>query len=331
MDNGERRHKVRFFDWRDLLLVQRLQAHGQALDYEAARVDGVFPLRDALQSYLLLGTGTRRTLVMSGTDAFAQYTCPKGSKLVHLTYLAPAPTNADYAERWIDLLEQLVAAVGTQGIHHIVAEASDDGPAMELLQRVGFGVFTRQVLFGLASPPRSSDDLPALPGLRPWRSADDWGLRLLYANTVPHLAQQIETPTDSALISSHWEHRLVLERDGEIIAGLATRRGRVGSTLRLLLHPQADVYVEALIRHGLKSLTNGPPQPVYCRVRRYECWLQAPLEASGFEPVARTVLLVKHTVARVMTPEWHRVPVVEGRAEMTTPVAQARFHKSLKP
>jgi hypothetical protein len=201
---------------------------------------------------------------------------------------------------------------------------------MELLQRVGFGVFTRQALLCLATPHRLPRDLPALAGLRPWRSTDDWGLRLLYANTVPQLAQHIEAPADNALISSRWPHRLVLERDGEVIAGLAARRGRVGSALRLLLHPQADVYVEALIRHGLESLADGPSQPVYCRVRRYESWLQAPLEASGFEPVARTVLLVKHTVARVMTPEWHRVPAVEGRAEITTPVAQTRFQTSLK-
>ena len=330
MDNGGYKHKVRFFDWRDLLLVQRLQGHGQSLDYEVSRVDGVFPLRDALHSYLLLGTGVRRTLVMLGAEAFAQYVCPKRSNRVHLTFLAPAPTNADYAERWVDLLEQLVATVGAQGTHHIVAEAQDDGPAMELLQRAGFGVLTRQKLFCLASHTPLAGDLPALPGLRPWQSEDGWGVRLLYANTVPQLAQQIEAPADNALNSSWWEQRLVLERDGEIIAGLATRRGRVGNALRLLLHPQADVYVEALIRRGLESLGDGPSQPVYCRVRRYESWLQAPLEACGFEPVAHTALLVKHTVARVMTPEWNRVPVVERRAEMTTPVSQARVHSDAK-
>ncbi len=330
MENGENKPNIRFFDWRDLRLVQRLQGQGQALDYEASRVDGLFPLRDALHTYLLLGSGSRRTVVLSGIDAFGQYTCHKGSNRVHLTYLAPAPTSADYAERWIDLLEQLVAAVGAQGVHHIVAEASVDGPEMELLQRVGFVVYTRQVLFCLASPAPCSDGQTALPGLRPWRSADDWGMRLLYSNTVPQLAQQIEAPADNAISSSHWQHRLVLERDGEIIAGVAARRGRIGSALRLLLHPEADVYVEAIIRYGLEKLADGPPQPVYCRVRRYESWLQAPLEASGFEPVARTVLMVKHTVARVLTPEWQPVPAVEGRAEMTTPVAQARFRKPLK-
>jgi hypothetical protein len=196
---------------------------------------------------------------------------------------------------------------------------------MELLQRLGFGVFTRQRLFRLASPPPSGADLPPLPGLRPWRSTDDWGVRVLYANTVPQLAQQIEAPIDDALNPSRWSHRLVLEQDGEISACLGSRRGRAGSALRLLLHPRADAYVEALIRHGLATLAGEPPRPVYCRVRRYESWLQAPLEASGFQPATRTAILVKHIVARVMTPEWHRLPVVEGRAEMTTPITQARF------
>ena len=106
MQNGGTRHKIRFFDLRDLLLVQRLQAHGQTLDFEGAGVDGVFPLRDALQAYLLLGTGTRRTLVISDLDAFAQYTCSKGSNRVQLTFVAPAPASDDQAECWIELLEQ---------------------------------------------------------------------------------------------------------------------------------------------------------------------------------------------------------------------------------
>jgi hypothetical protein len=330
MENGGSKHTIRFFDWRDVLLVQRLQGQGQTLDYEGAGVDGVFPLRDALQSYLLLGTSARRTLVMPGINAFAQYTCSKGSNRVHLTYIAPAPTSADYTECWIDLLEQLVVTIGARGIHHIVAEASDDGPELELLQRAGFGVVTRQTLFRLASPSRVVEDVLALPGLRAWRSTDDWGLRLLFSNTVPQLAQQIEGPVDSAFTSGLWQDRHVLERDGEIIAGYAARRGRVGSALRLLLHPQADESIEALIRHGLENLADGPRQPVYCRVRRYESWLRAPLEASGFEPMARTALLVKHTVARVMTPEWQRSVVVEGRPEMTTPVAHAELRKSLK-
>ena len=40
MENGGNKHKIRFFDLRDLRLVQRLQGHGQTLDYEAAGVDG---------------------------------------------------------------------------------------------------------------------------------------------------------------------------------------------------------------------------------------------------------------------------------------------------
>lgn len=331
MDSGGKKSKARFFGWRDLLLIHRLQGRGQALDYEVARVDGVFPLQDALQNYLLLGTGCRRTLVMTGSDAFAQYVCPKGSNRVHLTYLAPAPTNDRFAQRWIDFLEDLVALLGARGIHHIVAEAGDDGPAIELLQRVGFGVFTRQTLFRLASPPEFAGNPPPLTGLRPWKSTDEWGLRVLYTNSVPQLVQQIEAAADNAFTSSQWQDRLVLERKGEIVASIAGRRGRVGSALRLLIHPEADTCVEALLQHGLARLANGASQPVFCRVRRYEGWLQAALEASGFEPVAHTALLVKHTVARVMTPEWNRIPAVNGRAEITTPMTGASLRKSTKP
>lgn len=327
MEGGGDKLGIRSFDWRDLLLLQRMQGQGQILDFEGAGVDGVFPLRDALHAYLLLGAGTRRTLVMPGMNAFAQYFCLKGSNRVHLVFIAPAPTNAQNADCWLELLDQLTAAVGAKGIHHIVAEAEVDSPELDLLQRVGFGVFARQMLFQTVAPPQVSDHAVDLPGLRLWRSADDWGLRLLYSNIVPQLAQQIEAPSDTAFGSSRWPNRLVLEREGEIIASLATRRGRVGSALRLLLHPKADAYVEALICRGVKDLAGGQPQSVYCRVRRYESWLQAPLEACGFELVARTALLVKHTVARVITPEWQRAPVMEGRAEVTTPMAHANLQR----
>jgi hypothetical protein len=319
MDNGPNKHKIRPFDWRDLLLMQRLQGQGQILDYKRAGVDGIFPLRDALHNYLTLRTSARRTLVMASKNAFAQYICYKGSKRVRLTYLVPTPTRAQDADCWIDLLEQLTATVGKQGIYHIVTEARHDGPELELLQRIGFGVFTRQVLCRRESP-LVQGDLPPLPGLRPWRSTDDWGARLLYTNVVPQLAQQIEAPVADALTPSLWTKRLVLERDGEILACLVSRVGRVGSALRLLTSPQASAYAQALIQHGLATLSHAPGQPVYCRVRRYADWLQAPLEACGFEPLTSTVLLVKHTVARVITPAWNRLPLVEGQTEMRNPI-----------
>ena len=93
--------------------------------------------------------------------------------------------------------------------------------------------------------------------------------------------------------------------------------------MRLLLHPEADVYVEALIQHGLATLADAPPLPVYCRVRRYESWLRAPLEASGFEPVFHTVLLVKHTVARVMTAS---VPSLPARNRATSNARSGSSH-----
>jgi len=324
MDNG---WHARPFDWRDLFLVKRLQTQGQVLDYERAKVDGVAPLRDAIHAYLLLGAGSRHTLVLPKAGAFVQYIYHKDSKRVRLTYLSPTPTHPDAVNHWVDLLEQLTAIVGAHGIQHIVAEASHDGPEIEALQRAGFGILTRQLLLCRVTQP-AQEDLAPLSGLRPWRPTDDWGLRLLYANTVPQLAQQIEVPIEDALSPSHWPKRLVLEQGGELTACLVARQGRSGNALRLLLHPQADVYVEALIHHGLSILTDGDPRPVYCRIRRYESWLQAPLEANGFEPVVRTALLVKHTTARVQAPKPHLVPLVEVRPKMTTPVAHTRLSRS---
>jgi hypothetical protein len=318
--------RVRPFDWRDLFLVKRLQTQGQVLDYERAKVDGISPLREAVRTYLLLGMGSRRTLVMPEAGAFAQYICYKDCQRVHLTYMSPTPTHPDVVNHWVDLLEQLTTTVGEHGTQHIVAEASYDGPEMEALQRAGFRILTRQLLLCRMRQP-AHKDLSPLDGLRSWRPTDDWGLRLLYTNTVPQLAQQIEIPIEDALSPSRWPKRLVLEQGGELTACLVARQGRSGSALRLLLHPQADVYIEALIRHGLSILTDGDSRPVYCRIRRYESWLQGPLEASGFEPVVRTALLVKHTTARVKAFKPHMLPLVEVGPKMTTPMAHTRLSK----
>jgi hypothetical protein len=328
MDHEGDQNKIRFFDLRDLRLVQRLQRSGQVLDYEGASVDGVFPLRDALHAYLSLSGTTCQTLVLTGKDAFVQYTSTPDARLVRLCLVAPALTRADYADLWVDLLEQAMVTVGAQGIHHVVAEAQDGSPEIEVLQRIGFGVFARQQLFRLPGPVSPSSESAPPAGLRTWRSTDEWGLRLLYTNTVPQLVQQIEAPIENAFASSRWLQRWVLERDGEILAGVSIRRGRAGNALRLLLHPQVDVHAEALIRHALAVLSQRSSRPIYCRVRRYESWLQASLEACGMESAACTALLVKHTVNRVLAPEWNRLPVVEGRVEMTSPLAHTQLQES---
>jgi hypothetical protein len=323
MHNGNNKSKIRSFSWRDLLLIQRLQERGQVLDFERAHVDGIYPLRDAVQSYLLFGMGSRHTLVLSG-NAFAQMVCHKDSRRVRLTYLAPAPSRTDNLDLVVEMLEQLVTAVGRQDIHHIVTEAQHNGPELEPMKRAGFGIFTRQMLFRLPVDRLPDGELPPLPGLRPWRSTDDWGVRLLYANTVPQIAQQIEAPVDDVLNPSLWSSRLVLEQKGEILAYLAVRQGRIGHAIRLLLHPEADIHAAVLVRHGVAKLAEASPLAVYCRVRRYESWLRAPLEASGFELASRTVLLVKHTVARVMTPAWNQI-AMESQAKLTTPATHARL------
>lgn len=323
MDREGRPPVTRPVTLRDLWLVQRLQRHGLVLDYESAGVDGVSPMRDALSGCLPFSPPHRRTLVLVGRRAFVQYASVAAGKRARLSFIAPAPLDDERADRWLDLMESLVAAAGAQGVHHIVAEARDDGPELVLLQQAGFGIFTRQQLYRLLPDAVPTTSMAPLAGLRFWRATDEWGLRLLYTNTVPQMVQHIEPPADSFF--SRWPSRLVLEHDGELVAVLAARQGRAGNALRLILHPQADAHAQALIHHGLMTLLGRPKRPIYCRVRRYESWLCAPLQACGFELVAQTALLVKHTVGRVMSPAWERTGAIEGRVEMTSPVAHTRL------
>lgn len=316
------RGRVRPFYWRDLRWVRRLQSQGQVLDYERALVDGLHPLREALWAYLLLGARGPRTMVAScapGRSAFVQFHY-QSEERVRLSYLAPAPSDEAAVECWVGLLEGLTAAVGGPGAFHFLAEARQDGPEMETLQRAGFSVFARQELFRLD---RLREPLPLpdeSPELRPWRPSDNWAMRLLYTNTVPHLVQRIEPPTVVGERRSPWRRGFVLEEGAELLAFAAVRRGRRGNALHFLLHPEADVYAEPLIRQGLTALAETLNRPTYCWVRRYQGCLWEPLERVGFERVGQMALLVKHTVVRVASPAWKPVPVAESRAKMTTPL-----------
>ncbi len=313
--------KIRPFSWRDLPRLRRLQTQGVALDYERALIHGVYPLREALLAYLSLGARGARTMMMSGEAthaAFVQFRY-QSEERVRLSYLSPAPADEHLADGWVELLDGLTAAIGGPGAHHFVAEARQDGPELEILQRAGFGTFARQELFRLAQPQGRGAESTLPAELRPWRPSDNWGIRLLYANTVPHLVQRIEPPTVVAEGGKRRRQGFVLEKEGEIQAFVAVRRGRRASAMRFLLHPKADSYAEALIQRGVTALAKSSDQPVYCWVRRYQGCLGRPLERAGFERIERMVSLVKHTVAWVKSPAWKPVPVVESQVRMTTP------------
>ncbi len=302
---------IRPFDWRDLDLVRRLRDHGHVLDYERALLEGVSPLRQALIGYLTLGSWGMQTLVLP-RRAFAQLTHQPGASRAHLCYL-----SVSTQEDWLPLLEGIVAYLGRRGAHRLVVEAPEGGEVIEHLQRAGFALYTYQQIYRLDRP---SVGLQArrLPGLRPYRAADRWAVRSFYINLVPPLVRQAEG-TWNGLQPDRWHDALVLEQGQEIIAHLAVRRGRLGHALYLMLHPQADRYVDLLLAHGLAALRNAPDRPIYCRVRRYQGGLDGALRQAGFEPLLTTAVLVRHTVARIVEPAWAHTLGLETPTEMSTP------------
>ncbi|MFQ5400862.1 MAG: hypothetical protein ACE5E7_14850 [Anaerolineae bacterium] len=288
---------VRPFDLRDLALVRRLGVHGVSLYTEPALTNSLHPLRGALLS--IVG-GDLPTYVWkekkTSAAGFVQLYLEEGNNShAHILCLGatPAQASADgqvssVDERvWLPLLEQAIADVGQRGIHSLVAEVSETGDELPILRRAGFAVYTRQDIWVLEKV--SDHQHPAL--LSPRHSVDDWEIQLLYTNTVPRLVQLVE-PSPPLQSGNGW----VMREDGELTAFVHMCFGAIGTWMRLSIHPRAAERADEIVAAALQVVRTREQRPVYCCVRRYQSWLQAPLERAGYVHWGSQAVMVKHTV-----------------------------------
>jgi len=324
------------FDFRDFLLVSKLQNQGIVLNLEEALTQMHRPLLAALVGYLSLqGTGiltyvcdeTKGSRRMAG---FAQVRIKKESSEADMVYLAPSfSTVEEAATIWCNLLETLCLEAGEQGIQRIFARLPEDGPEVESFQQVGFSIYTREDIFRLVQIPYDLSHPERT--LRPQQPADNWRLQGLYATVAPRLVQQTEN-----LTAEKWEttpgrwlrqarrEGYVLEDKGEIIAYLRIHQGQTGHWLEMLLHPEAYERADELVVQALSLLAEYPIRPIYCCLRRYQGGLRVPLEANGFYLFASQCVMVKHVTVRVREPALKLVPALEKRAEAATPMMKTQ-------
>ncbi|HSH02199.1 MAG TPA: hypothetical protein VLL52_06720 [Anaerolineae bacterium] len=274
-----------------------------------ALITHTYPLREAL--YHMVRGGHTTTYVWKSSErdstGFVQLRVREGVPHAQLLFISnyQEQLTADSTLSWLPLLEAITAEAGRHGILSLEAEVEEDGDELLLLREAGFVVYTRQDIWQLTTPPANPIDLP----LQPRQSQDDWDIQLLYANIVPRLIQQVEPHPPL----SHGESWVLREGD-ELVAFAHITTGSAGAWWQLFLHPNAQATAETLIQALIQRHPPQPDYPIYCCVRRYQSWLERPLEKVGFHHNSSQAVMVKHTVQRIERPVSDLSALMEAKA-----------------
>ncbi len=300
---------IRPFDLRDVTLVAQLENQGTPLNAELALTEKPRPLQSALASFLSLRSHGIRTYVCRGAlpdhaeklAGLAQLRPQPSAARGYVTFVAPTLATGDSVDEvWLSLLEYVAVEAARLGLHHVIAEAPEDGDEVEVLRRAGFVIYLRQDILRLDAE-RAQPLALAKGALRECEEIDTWPIQQLYFNTAPRLAHLAEgTPRSS---QSGARGYVYYEANGELAAYVEARRGSQGAWFNLLVHPDAEARAAHIMSQALAELGPAWDKPIFCGVRRYQEWLRRPLESLGFESFGSSVLMVKHLVAYVAKPE----------------------------
>lgn len=296
---------IRPFNLRDLSLIRRLSEQGVSLHAESALTSNLNSLREALFSLVGGDYPTYVWKLDTGPAAgFIQLLLDEGEQHARIIYISPNDKAYNSGEHddeqisnedvWLPLLDQAVVEIGSRGIHSLVAEVSETGPELPILRRAGFAIYTRQDIWRL-------DEVGNLPEttleLIPRRPVDDWDIQLLYGNMVPRLVQLVE-PAPPLNRGGGW----LLRENGELAAFGHLRFGSIATWLRLFIHPNAEAQADEIVAAMVQIADHKAIQPIYCCVRRYQSWLERPLQDAGFVHWGSQAVMVKYTVHHVPRP-----------------------------
>lgn len=289
---------IRLFNLRDLPLLYRLADYGVVLEAEAALTDSPHPVRSALLNRLV-GRQYFTYVWKSDNDngeAFVQVRCIEDCSTARLIYLGAAFNRHDpepyknAEDIWLPLLDDLIAATGRRGSHNLIAEVDETGYELPILRKAGFAVYTRQDIWKNES--YAKDIEPA--DLCDHQEIDDWDVFVLYSNIVPRLIQSVE-PNPPIHSGDNW----VLREGNELTALVHLSKGPSASWMRLFIHPNAHTKPKTIIRAAMESGKPSAERPIYCCVRRYQSWLQTPLQEAGFQFWGSQAVMVKHMTKAV--------------------------------
>jgi len=110
---------------------------------------------------------------------------------------------------------------------------------------------------------------------------------------------------------------------GRLLGFSHVLRGRRGSWLRVMTHPEAHEVATEMVDDALGMLSRYPSRPVYCTVRDYQGGMQAPLEERGFSLADTHSLLAKHTTVRIGESRRKLLASLEKRVEPAPTISRS--------
>ena len=303
---------TRHFEWRDLPTLHRFRDQCLFLDTVLILTTGpIFAPAGALLSFLSPKISFFTSVLIpsdrKAVELFGQVTHTPGTSSAHLSFLTPS--SAVNEAGFPDLIDHMTKQVGERGAMHLLAEAEEQAEIFELLRQTGFGVYARQRIWELSDQPVPT----ASAGLRrAVNSRDLAAVKILYANLVPGLVQQVEPfPVDQM-------RGLVYYRGNELLAFVELRYGPRGIWVQPFIHPDAENVLVPIFSF-LKDLPYRRSRPVYICVRSYQAWMEAALEKLNAQPGPSQGVMVRH-LARRIAQTYGSLAVETAANEPTVPV-----------
>jgi hypothetical protein len=144
--------------------------------------------------------------------------------------------------------------------------------------------------------------------MREATKADEPLIRMLHMRNAPKMTYQAEITSDLLRATTPSDEGWVLVQHNEVVGHVAIREGKRGYGLQLMFRPKAEEMAKPMLQHALGRIGKRRRGPVYCTVRAYQSWVLPVLDDLGFSHVTSTVLMVRHTAARVHQPVWSAIP-----------------------
>ena len=307
-------------------MLRQLESQGSAFDLRRWLLGAPSSTLSAVAGYLTqyhMGTvtcvqdghGTRNAGLRGFVQAWPRWSHAEWD----LAFISPALDYRDGAvELWQELLSGLILHGAQQSIDRIYARSTEDSETEEIFRQAGFTILAREEIFVL-SKERAPAALPK--GLRRTTPDDRHLLSEFYHQVAPRLQSKIEWATPSSVVLQYpWPHSWIRDDyvwsdKGKILAHFRLLVGSKGIWLEVVARPEYRVDTLPYLKYMIALPRDSHSTPLYCPVPDYGVGLGWLLRTLGFEPFARQVLLVAHTVACV--PVTHRliVPGMNTRVE----------------
>lgn len=300
---------IRSLRARDLALITRYRNRGLFLDSVPTLTWGreIVPLGALLSTFSSI-TGVFTSVGPSSDGQLpllGQVVHSAGSPYAHFSYLAPEEGLS--SDALPELLEHLIAQLGSRGVQSLTADVEETEAAFAALREAGFGIYARQRIWRLEG---AREEAKAENKWRFAQYADELAINLLCTSLVPGLVQQVEPAAWDGL------QGYVLYREGELMAYVDLRSGPRGIWLQPFVHMDA-LTIEDDLSALLSSLRSSRRKPIYLCLRSYQSWLEAATYNLGAEAGPRQAVMVRRTARRVKLKESEGL--ISGEARRTEP------------